>query len=116
MPYVYGIEKFQRAYEDGKIILPDGLIVLEPQSDQIFLKRVQERGRVNIDFLNELKTLHIMHDWYLKNISKVYPESGLILQTIEGDVDLTAKFVFEFVSSLDDKELKQLGLTPLLDT
>ena len=112
--YLYSIEKFQRAYEDGQIILPDGLVVLEPQTDEEFLRRVQERGRVKVGFLNELRTLHTMQEWYTTNISKVYPKSSLFLQTEMGNVDLSAKFIFEFIAGFDDVELRKIGLTPLL--
>ena len=112
--YLYSIEKFQRAYEDGQIILPDGLVVLEPQTDEEFLRRVEERGRVKAEFLNELRTLHTMQEWYTINISKVYPKSSLFLQTEMGNVDLAAKFIFEFMAGFDDMELRKMGLTPLL--
>jgi deoxyadenosine/deoxycytidine kinase len=104
--YAYSLEKFQRAVEDGNIILPNGLIYLEPGSEDIFMKRVQTRGRVHIDFLNDIETLRLMREWYKKVMDKHFvDDSGIIIQTVEGNIDLTAMLLFEFITNSNDSKL-----------
>lgn len=93
--YAYSLETFEKAVQSGDIVLPDGLIYLEPESEAIFLDRVRRRGRVHIDFLNDVETLRSMRYWYKEVISKAFPFSGTIIQTVEGNIDLTTLFVFE---------------------
>jgi len=113
--YVYAIEKFQKAFDEGKIILPQGLVLLEPENDDIFLSRVKKRGRVDVQFLNDLETMQLMKSWYISTIDNTFPDSGLVLQTVEGDVELTARFLYEFIVSLNNVQVQQLGLSGLVN-
>lgn len=103
--YAYSIEAFQKAICDGEIVLPGAMIYLEPQDEATFEKRVRERGRVHIDFLNETRTFRLMQSWYTNLVKDVYGiDSGIILKSLEENIDLTTLFAFEFVMKARYKE------------
>lgn len=96
--YAYSLEAFMAEHEKGNIVFPDGLVHLEPESEEIFRRRVHQRGKVDIDFLNDVETLKAMRDWYERTIEIAYPDTGIMLRTVEGDVDMTSRHVYEHIS------------------
>lgn len=108
--YAYSWEAFQKALDESKIIIPPSIILLEP-SDNDFLSRVRNRGKVDVDFLNDVLTKQVMHSWYKRIIDTKYKQNGLILKSIEGKVDETARLAIEFILNADGAN--NLNFNPL---
>jgi len=98
--YSYSCEAFYTEFEKGNIVFPSVIVYAEPPNIEIFKKRVLQRGRVPIEFLNTPETFIQMQKWYKQFLSEhLTSNNGMILQTLEGQVDLLAFMVYEFLSN-----------------
>lgn len=76
--YNYAREAFQKALENREILIPNAIVLMSPDEKE-FNRRVDLRGRVGIDFLNDPKTSEIMDRWYRQVVLPQYGENALIL-------------------------------------
>jgi len=98
--FLYSIERFIEKSISGEIVLPTSLIYLYPTLTQ-FKSRRDSRGRVGIDFLNLETTLLYSNDWYRMLCSMLKKGNALEIQSSEGNVQLDAYLVTEFLSRVD---------------
>ncbi len=100
--YLYSLDVFEKQVGTKDILVPPVLIYVEPQSSAVFQKRVESRGRVPINFLNEQKTFESMQLWYYDLVKRNYTNNnGFVLTTLEGQIELTTHNAMEFLSSAD---------------
>lgn len=80
--YLYSLDVLQRHIEQGDIIAPRAIVSLVPKNREVFESRVTNRGRVDIDFLNDWGTTVLMDKWFRILINCIYSRgNGLTLFT-----------------------------------
>lgn len=98
----YTIVLFKEQTQAKKLFIPSVLVYLEPFDYQVFVERIEKRGKVGINFLNEFETVKIMQHWYRHILSANYPDnSSLIIQSTQGGQKETAKSVNEFLNTVN---------------
>jgi deoxyadenosine/deoxycytidine kinase len=106
--YAYSVDAFNKEVQDGKIVYPQALVYLEPETIYIFKKRVIERGRVAIDFLNTTENFLVMKKLYSEFISRHYrKESTILLKSQEGNIDLDTYTAFQFITNANYSSLER---------
>ncbi len=99
--YLYSLDVLQQHITDGHIVAPGAIVTLVPKSQDIFEKRIKERGRVGIEFLNDWETTMMMERWFGIVIGCVYKNrNGKILQT-EDDIKEIATETNQFMQQSD---------------
>lgn len=74
--YLYSLDVLQKHIGNGEIIAPGAVISLIPRSQQEFEKRVRERGKVGIQFLNDWETTVLMGQLFGTVINCVYANNN----------------------------------------
>lgn len=83
--YHYSLDILQKNISDKLIVVPSLLISLMPKSQVEFEQRVEKRGRVGIDFLNDWNTTLLMDSLYRTVIDNAYSEeTGRIISSTKG--------------------------------
>jgi deoxyadenosine/deoxycytidine kinase len=99
--HAYSVDAFNKQVQLGTIVYPQALVYLEPENLETFNKRVLQRGRVGIDFLNTSENFFVMQRLYRDYATTHYgKENSIQLQSLEGKVDLVAFTAFEFISNV----------------
>ena len=113
--YLYSLDSFEKYAHTNQILIPPVLIYLEPESSLYFKKRVETRGKVPIGFLNKQKTYKLMQIWYYDLVKKCYTNNnGMVLTSLENQIDLTAFKANEFLSKSDYSANRVAVLTNFL--
>lgn len=74
--YLYSLDVLQRHIGSGEIIAPGAVVSLIPKNQEEFERRVRERGRVGIGFLNDWETTVVMEQLYGTVINCVYTKNN----------------------------------------
>jgi deoxyadenosine/deoxycytidine kinase len=112
--YGYSIELFQEQIKQGNLSIPSVVVYLEPAKQNIFLERVKARGRVRVDFLNNPETVKVMQGWYRDVLNRYYStNSALILKSQQGDTEVMASLVSEFLHKANYANNSDLILSDL---
>lgn len=97
--YEYSIELALLGLEKGEIIFPNVLALIEPESEASFLKRIEKRGLVHIDFLNYYSTVTYTKNWY-EMLIDLYGGSGFVLQTEDENIEGGALNLYNKISTV----------------
>jgi len=74
--YLYSLDVLQKHIDNREIIAPGAVVSLIPKSQEEFEKRVRERGRVGIEFLNDWETTIMMERLFGTVINCVYTKNN----------------------------------------
>lgn len=90
--YLYSLDVLQKQIENKQIIAPSALVSLEPKNKEVFERRVLERGRVGIDFLNDWETTTLMEEMLGTIIKCVYSrKSGTTILSSTNIMEIAAE-------------------------
>lgn len=96
--YLYSLDSFIKFTEEQKIVIPNVLIYIEPENFKVMQKRIGNRGRVSLNFLNEQKTIEVMRTWYEDLIKKCYKDnSSKMMQSLENRLELNLEELNNFL-------------------
>ena len=93
--YLYSLDILQEHIENGEIIAPGALVYLIPRDQNEFNKRVNDRGRVDIEFLNDWDTTTMMERLFGVVIDCVYTRSN-------GRIAITADDIMEIAKETNN--------------
>ncbi|EKE05827.1 MAG: hypothetical protein ACD_19C00176G0049 [uncultured bacterium] len=106
--YLYSLDVLQENVSDNEIIIPSLLISLMPRGQTEFERRISERGRVGIDFLNDWNTTVLMDLLYRTVIDNAYwAQSGKSISSAKKTDEIaieTKKFLEQSYYSIDTNQ------------
>ena len=97
--FEYSVEAFAKEIELGSIFIPPAIIYIKPQNDKIFEQRVKKRGRVPVDFLNEVETLELQNSWYQKILDNFYIGNSFTVESRDNNLEADVNHVKDFLYS-----------------
>lgn len=96
--YEYCLDIFERGVRDRDVIIPSIEILVTPKDNAIHNRRVEQRGPVDIVFLNDYKTTLCINQWLSEIIRIAYGRSkGLEVYSDENDIKKISNDVATFV-------------------
>jgi len=95
--YLYSLDILQKHIDNREIIAPDAVVSLIPKNQEEFNRRVKERGRVGIGFLNDWETTTIMEQLFGVVINCVYSKNNGRAVTTSNDIEKIAAEINQFL-------------------
>lgn len=84
--YMYCLDVIEKLVNSKEILLPPAIILLSPGSQAVFEQRLNQRGAVDIAFLNDWETTTHINEWLGNVIKTIYrAERG---QSFNTDIDI----------------------------
>lgn len=83
--YEFAVQTFSEFLDKDEIRLPDKMIYIRPDSEEVFLERTK-RG-VSVRFFSEKETLWYLDAYYKEILDVFYPEDHLILNSKNGMIN-----------------------------
>lgn len=104
--YHYSLHRIKEEISRCTIRVPNALIHFTLPGAQIFRNRLDERGRVSIDFLNEPKTFLYMTDFY-REIGCIYEQKEAFCEIDTSEQGLTRcpEVVYNFATTHEPTEI-----------